>query len=473
MSAGHRLDPADWDTFEAELHRIASACVDRLRAARDLPWRAPPDDMADRVAIRGEGAGTGALFDRILTDIVPYATGNTHPRFFGWVHGTGTATGVAAEMVAATMNANAGGRDQGAAHVERAVIDWLHGVAGWDGGSGLMTTGTSQATILALGCARMRAFPDVRETGIAGLPEIRVYIAEGGHSCVKKALEIMGHGARAVTRIPAPGGRMDVGALRAAIARDRAEGRHPLAVVGTVGSVNLGTFDDIAALADLAEAEGLWLHCDAAFGFWTRLAEAPWRDLSTGIERAHSIATDFHKWMAVPYAAGAVLIRDAALHRATYRERPEYLAAGGAGLAGGDWWATDYGIELSRGFAALKVWATVEGLGQAALGAQITDNCRQAARMGELAEASEYLDLAAPVVSNLCVIHPRAGDADDLAAALQLSGQAVFSTTRVAGRSCLRAAIVNHRTTDADVALAVRALEAEVAGAVRRGAAAK
>ena len=460
MREGYRLDPADWDAFEAELHRTASACVARLRAARDLPWRVPPGNMAAKVAVTG--AGDPDVMARILRDIVPYATGNTHPRFWGWVHGTGSATGVAAEMVAATMNANMGGRDQGGAHVERAVIDWLHRVAGWTDGSGLMTSGTSQATILALSCARMRAFPQVRAEGLAGLPDMRVYIAEGGHSCVKKALEVMGHGARAIVQVAAPGGRMDLGALARAVAEDRAAGRHPLAVVGTAGSVNLGTYDDLGGIADLALREGLWFHADAAFGFWSRLADAPWRDLSAGIERADSIATDFHKWMAVPYAAGAVLIRDEALHLATFRERPEYLAAGTDGLAGGDWWATDYGLELSRGFSALKVWATVEGIGVAALGAQITDNCRQAARMGELAQASDVLELAAPVVSNLCVIRPLRGDAGRLAAALQMSGEAVFSTTKVGGADCLRAAIVNHRTTTADVEASVAALERAV-----------
>jgi glutamate/tyrosine decarboxylase-like PLP-dependent enzyme len=349
--------------------------------------------------------------------------------------------------------------------LERAVIDWLLGVAGWDAGSGLMTTGTSQATILALSAARMRAFPTVRAEGIAALPEIRVYIAEGGHSCVKKALEVMGHGSAALVSVPAPEGRMDVNALRNAIRADRAAGLHPLAVVGTAGSVNLGTFDDLHALADVAATEGLWLHADAAFGLWTRLAAPPWRDLSAGIERADSLACDFHKWMAVPYAAGAVLIRDATLHLATFRERPDYLSEGSEGLAGGEWWATDYGFDLSRGFSALKVWATVEGIGIEALGAQVTDNCRQAAYMGALAGASEAMDLAHPVVSNVCVIRPRRGEAARLAALLQLRGEAVFSTTKVGGADCLRAAIVNHRTTMGDVAESVEALERAIAAA--------
>ena len=465
MSAeGHRLDPPDWDLFERQLHRLATACVDRLRRARDLPWQPPPADMAARVAL--DGRADPAVWDRVLADVVPYATGNTHPRFFGWVHGTGTAHGVAAEMVAAAMNANMGGRDQGGAHVERAVLRWLHRVAGWPGdASGLLTTGTSQATILALHCARLRAFPDVRRTGIAALPPCRVYAAEGAHSCVKKALEVMGHGAEALIGIDAPGGRMDVDRLRAAVVRDRAHGRHPLAVVGTAGSVNLGTFDDLEALAGLAAEERLWFHADAAFGFWTRLAAPPWRGLSAGIERADSVALDFHKWGAVPYAAGAALIRDHALHLSAFRERPAYLAEGAEGLAGGDWWATDYGIELSRAFTALKVWATVKAVGADALGAQVTDNCRQAALMGRLAEASDALDLARPVVSNLCTLRPRAGDAAAIAARLQLEGSAVFSTTVVDGRPCLRAAIVNHRTTTADVEAAVRAAERAVRAA--------
>ena len=459
-SEGHRLDPPDWEAFRAEFHRLADTCIDRMQAARELPWQPKPDDIAKRVAL-GRGSD---VFRRMSEDIMPFATGNTHPRFWGWVHGTGQPVSVAAEMIAATMNSNLGGRDHGATEVEKAVIDWLRELAGQPHmASGLLTSGTSQATIIALCAARLRMFGDVRSSGIADLPRIRVYIAEGGHSCVAKALEVMGHGSGSLFKVTLTDtGQMDLDCLSDAVDLDRSEGIRPLAVVGTVGSVNTGTFDPFSELAEFCAERNIWLHADSAFGFWTLLADEPWRSLPNGIGRADSIATDFHKWIGVPYECGACLIADGDLHRRTFSSRPEYLVGQNAGLAGGDLWYTDYGIELSRGFRALKVWAAIEALGRQALGAAITDNCRQAELMGQLVERSEWLDLAHPVVSCLCCFTPRYGEPAEIAAKLQLSGEAVFSTTVINGRSCLRAAIVNHRTTSNDVRVAIKAVEREV-----------
>ena len=478
MSAGeegHRLDPQDWDGFARAFHDLADRCLERMRNARDLPWRPRPADFAERVALADVEAPTdvSALFDAMTDTIMPAATGNTHPRFFGWVHGTGLPQAVAAELVAATMNANCGGRDHGATDVERAVIAWMARLAGLpDGAFGVLTTGTSQATIIALSAARVRLWgAGVRRRGVAAFPPVRVYAAQGGHSCLAKALEIMGHGSDALASVPLVGeqGRdgMDVAALARMIAADRAAGFAPLAVVGTAGSVNLGYFDPLDRLADLCERENVWLHVDAAFGFWTLLADAPWRGLPRGIARADSIATDFHKWMAVPYDCGACLLADGALQRETFTSRPEYLAPQDVGLGGGSLWFCDYGPDLSRSFRALKAWATIRACGTERLGASVTDNCRQAARMAELAERSPWLDPAAPVVSNVCCLLPRHGEAAAIAARLQLAGEAVFSTTVVDGREALRAAIVNHRTTPADIERAVAAAEREVERAAR------
>ena len=460
---GTRLDPADWQAFRENVGDLLAASIDRLERAREFPWILPPEDLAARVTLKDarDGVGEGAVFEAIRRDIMPYATGNTHPGFFGWVHGTGSAVGMAAQMAAAAMNANCGGRNHGAGTVEVAVIDWLCRLAGLpETAFGLMTSGTSQATILALNAARFRLFgADVRAKGIRALPEVAVYAAEGAHTCISNALEVMGHGANALRLIPTlPGGGMDVSLLEAALQGDKAAGIMPMAVVATAGSVNTGVFDAIEDVATLCEAHGIWLHVDAAFGFWTLLADAPWCDLPKGIGRAQSVALDFHKWFGAPYAAGACLIHDREVHRATFAARPEYLAQG-QGLAGGSPWFTDYGIELSRGFSALMVWAMVKAIGTDAIGASVTDNCKQAQLMGDLVAATPRLSLAHPVVSNLCCFYIP-GDADAVAARLQLSGAAVFSTTKIGGKTCLRAAIVNHRTTSNDIRAAIQAVKA-------------
>jgi glutamate/tyrosine decarboxylase-like PLP-dependent enzyme len=458
------LDPADWDAFRRAAHELLDGCLDRLEDAPDHPWHPVPDDVRAAYALDGAPLGDAAALTPILRDLVlPYGTGNTHPRFWGWVHGTGLASGVMSEMVSATMNANLGGRAQGAVEIERAVIDWSRSVMGFPpGASGVLVAGTSQATVIALACARLRALgPGVRKDG-QGDARLTAYAFDGLHNAGRKAMELLGLGQTALRLLP----EGDVTGLRDRIRADRATGFRPFALIGTAGSVDQGRFDDLNALADLADAEALWLHVDGAFGAWTRLADAPWRALSDGIERADSLACDFHKWMFVPYDAGLVLIRNEAEHRACFAARPSYLAAQDAGLGGGDPWFCDYGIDLSRGNRALKVWAAIKVHGAAGLGAAISETCRMAAHMGQGVQARAPMALLAPVVSNLCVFTADATLSDEtqstlnarIAQRLQLEGTAVFSTTAIGGVTCLRAAIANHRTTRADVDAALDAV---------------
>lgn len=468
------LDPENWDAFRSAAHALLDDCLDRQQNARDLPWQPVPQDVRDSYALPDAGVGMDATsLTKVLRDtILPYATGNTHPRFFGWVHGTGMAEGLLSEMVAAAMNSNCGGRDHGMVYVERAVIDWTRRQMGFPNtASGVMVTGTSQATVIALSAARLRALgPDVRKDG-QGNDRLTAYAGAGLHNSARKALELMGIGGANLRLFPETGAGLDTDALQAQLARDRADGAIPFALLGTAGSVDFGKFDDLHELADLAAEEGLWFHVDGAFGAWTRLADAPWRALSDGIERADSMACDFHKWMYVPYDCGLVLIRDEAEHHAAFAERPSYLAPMEAGLAGGDPWFCDYGIDLSRGNRALKVWTAIQAHGTKKLGAAITANCQAATQMGQLIEGTQGMALAAPVVSNIVVF--TADDGLDgggqsalntrIAQDLQIAGEVVFSTTRAnlpCGKdiTCLRAAITNHRTTSDDIIRAVTAV---------------
>lgn len=456
---------------------MLDACIERLRTARSHPWRPTPEDQRARYALTGEAQGHGGTAARMAEEIIPYATGNTHPAFFGWVHGTGNAAGLLAEMVAATMNANAGGRDHGMNHVERAVIDWTRNVMGFpEGASGVLVTGTSQATVIALAAARQKLLPDVRQSGM-GDAQLAVYAGAGVHNATIKAIELLGLGRDALRKVSREDGGIDLPALRAAIIRDRAAGVTPMAIVATAGSVDLGRFDNLEALADLARDEEIWLHVDGAFGAWARLADEPWRMLSDGIGRADSLACDFHKWMYVPYDCGLVLIRDEAAHRAAFAARPAYLAGQSAGLGGGEPWFCDYGIDLSRGGRALKVWATIEAYGAAHLGRAISANCEAARLMETLVTEQAHMALAAPVISNVCAFTADSTLTDDeqsalnsrIAELLQLRGQAVFSTTSVKGRTVLRAAITNHRTTEADISASIAAVVAARAELRARG----
>ena len=466
-SESNHLDPENWDDFSRDMHALMDQCLDRMKQARDLPWQPKPDDLADRLALGNANTGAGAAqsFEQLAQDVMPFATGNTHPKFFGWVHGAGLPVSVGAELVAATMNSNCGGRDHGAIEVERATLDWLLGVSGLpETASAILTTGTSQATILALIAARNRQFGhDVRKTGIQSLPKVAVYVRRGTHSCISKALEAIGFGSDSVHVVDTnPDMRMNLSSLAQAVAKDRAEGRVPLAIIGTAGSVNTGSFDDLTAIADFCAQENIWFHVDAAFGFWATLADAPWSQLTNGMDRANSISCDFHKWMSVPYDCGACMIYDRTLHFDSFTSRPNYLAQQDQGLGGGDLWFCDYGLELSRGFRALKVWTAIKSIGVDAFSKSITDNCKQTALMADLVNASDHLTLAFPVVSNVCCFSVADGDVNKIAAELQINGSAVFSTTVIHGVPCLRAALVNHRTTSGDIHQAIAAVEEAV-----------
>lgn len=474
------LDPESWETFRAEAHRLLDACIDRLVEARNHPWR--PVENAQRRFALGEadvGRGIEALVDDLICEVLPHATGNTHPRFFGWVHGTGLASGLLAEIVAATMNSNCGGRDHGAIYVERAVIDWCRRCFGFpEGSSGILTTGTSQATVIALAAARTRALgPGSRSDGIHGMPRLTAYAAEGVHNALRKALELLGHGADSLRRIPCgPNGGMDLDRLEERLSHDRKQGLQPFCVIGTAGSVDLGSFDDLDALADVCATHSLWFHVDGAFGAWARIADAPWNAVAKGIDRADSLAFDFHKWMYVQYDCGAVLIRDESAHRAAFAARPAYLASQRRGLGAGEPWYCDYGIDMSRGFRALKVWAALRSHGSRALARAITRNCELAALMGERVVAHPHLHLTRPVTLNVCCFSAapsslKGEDQDRLNEAvahqLQLDGEAVFSTTRIDGRIVLRAAIVNHRTSRTDIERSVDAAAATACRLIR------
>lgn len=449
------LDPEDWDDFRRAAHALLDACIDRLEGAEDAPWQPVPEAVRQGYAIGAPLGSAEALLGRFRDDVLPYGVGNTHPKFFGWVHGTGLASGLLSEMVAATVNANCGGRDHGAVYMERAVVDWARGVFGFaDSASGLLVAGTSQATVIALAAARARALgPEVVARGMGGV-QLTAYAGAGVHNAAKKALALLGIGGDALRRIPDGSDGIDTDVLREAIATDRAAGAVPFAVIGTAGSVDLGRFDDLEALADLAAEEGVWLHVDGAFGAWLAIAGTPWSQHVSGIGRADSLACDFHKWMYVPYDCGLCLVADEHWHRAAFAARPSYLEGQDRGVAGGDPWYCDYGVDLSRGNRALKVWSALMAYGPERLGAAIAGNCARAAEMGARVQATPHMGLLARVETNLCVftadmrLDPAAQSALNrrIAQDLQMSGEGVFSTVEIDGIVGLRAAITNHRT---------------------------
>jgi aromatic-L-amino-acid/L-tryptophan decarboxylase len=465
------LDPEDWAAFRSFAHRALDETFDALQGIRDgVAWREVPAEIKAALAadplpcVPAAAADVYASFARW---IAPYAVDNRHPRFFGWVHGTGTPLGVVAELLAAGMNANLGGREHAAVYVERAVLAWWREVFGFpEGTSGIVTTGSSMANLIAVLVARRHAGGEaVRTDGVAGAGTLVGYASREMHGSLQRAFDVAGLGSGALRAVAIDARRrLDLSALRAAIAADRAAGRRPFFIAATAGSAGTGAVDDLTAVAAVAAEERLWFHVDGAFGGLVRLSPTD-RRLVDGIERADSLAFDFHKWLHVPYDAGAVLVRDGALHAATFADEAPYLLRADHGAAAGRPWFTDFGPELSRGFRALKVWFAMKTFGLDALGAAIERSCALARELGRRIEREPRLELLAPVTLNIVCFRyaPNLGaDALDalnakLAIELQTRGVAVVSAARIDRKLGLHVNVMNHRTTAADLTTTIDA----------------
>ena len=457
------LDPENWDEFRAQARHMLDAAIDRMQHARQgRVWTELPETIKDtlKAPLPREGWGVPDVMERMET-LLPYGAGNTNPRFFGWVHGSGTPANILAEMAASAMNANVGGRDHGAIYVEKQVVAWCRELFEFpETASGIVVSGTSIATIIAVKVARdARLNFHSRKEGICGHGLVG-YTSTETHSCVARAFDLLGLGTDALRKIPANDRfEIDMDALKAAIATDREAGLTPFIVIGTAGTVNVGAIDPLEELADLAAEESMWFHIDGAFGSLGVLSDRV-KGRLTGVKRADSLAFDFHKWLHVNYDAGFALIRDEKLHRAAFTDRPDYLTAKARGLAGGNPWPVEYGPELSRGFRALKVWAQIAEFGTDRLGRMIERNCYQASYLGEQVEKTPGLELLAPVALNICCFRytePGLSDAvldamnDEIVIQLQEQGSAAPSTTRLKGRLAIRVNITNHRTARADL----------------------
>lgn len=459
------LDPTDWSRFRKTAHKMLDEAIDKMQAAREgRVWTPFPEEMKVglNIELPQKGIGCGAVQEKIA-DLLPFGVGNTHPRFFGWVHGAGNPGGVLAAIGAAAMNANLGGRDHGPIYIEKQVLEWCRQMMGFPvGSSGLIVSGTSMATIIAMKAARDDRFKgQCRKRGV-GNQRLVGYASAQAHACVGRAFDLLGLGSDSLRKIDCDSSyRMDLGTLVEAVRCDREKGLIPFAVIGTAGAVNVGAIDDLAGIGDIAAREELWFHVDGAFGATAILCEEI-RPRLKGLECADSLAFDFHKWLHVNYDAGCVLIRSGELHLQAFSGRPEYLAGAGQGLAAGSPWPVDYGPELSRGFRALKIWAHLLEHGTEKIAAAISRNCAQARYLGNRVEESSEFELLAPValnivcfryvdeeIANLDLLNER------IVIELQQSGIAAPSTTHLKGQLAIRVNITNHRTdfNDLDILL--------------------
>jgi aromatic-L-amino-acid/L-tryptophan decarboxylase len=464
------MTEGELEAFRGAAHTLVDGVADHLAELPSRPvWQPVPEELRTRLLelpLPDDGLEIGELAAYALDNVLPYPMGNGHPAFFGWVNPPPARAGIALSLAAAAMNPSVVSGDHADIYLERSVVRWLAELVGYPHtpGGGLLTSGASAATIVCLAGARSRALAnvgyDLRRRGLAGAPPLIAYVPGEAHSCVPRALALLGFGSESIRDAPLRDGRLDVAGLRASIAEDREQGALPVLLVGSAGTVNTGAVDPLDAFAELASAEGLWFHVDGAYGAFGVLdpsIEGRFR----GMERADSLTLDPHKWLGVPVDAGCALVQRPDDLRDAFSLIPPYLRQG-AGAEVGTF--AEYGLEQTRPFRALKTWATIASLGREGIAAQVARANELARELASLVESEPELELAAAPQTSIVAFRARPDGCPPekleevnhaLPQTVQARGRAFVTGTIYEGRETLRACILHPETRSEHVALLV------------------
>lgn len=454
----HRLE-RDAARMRADGYAAVDLLVDHLATLADRPVGKIADVHELTSLFSGAPPRHGRPFAEVLEQVDRDVFANSllcnHPRYFAFVPGPSNFYGVLADALAAGFNVFTGTwlESSGPAALELAMIDWLCRTAGLpDDAGGLFVSGGSVANLTGLAVARHVKLDDRTDNAV-------IYCSDQVHASVDKALFLLGFRREQLRRLTCDDHfRLDPGTLRDAVADDRQAGKRPFCVVGNAGTTNTGAIDPLNDLADLCEQEGMWFHIDGAYGASAVLGKLG-HDMLAGLGRADSLVLDPHKWLFQPFEIGAVLVRDKSHLSETFHVSADYMQDTEAdGLETN---FCDYGIQLSRGFRALKLWMSLECFGLDAM-TQAIDHGIELADVAEAEIASDpRLELTSPACLGIITFRYRGNLAIDgetcdsinrqISRDVMTSGDAVVTSTVLRGRTVLRLCTINPRTTHDDI----------------------
>jgi aromatic-L-amino-acid decarboxylase len=454
------------EVFRKHLHEMADWIADYREKIEERPIAPNAKPGAVLAQLETAPPETGTSFAEIFADIerviVPGVAHWAHPQFMSYFGCTTTSPGILAEMITAAMNVNAmtWRTSPAATELESLVLSWLRQ---WlrlpDDFSGVVYDTASISTMHALAVAREEASTSVRTLGLSGrteLPIFRIYVSDQAHSSVEKGAIALGLGEHNVRRLACDSQfRMNVAALREAVASDLRHGFKPLAVVATVGTTSTASVDPVREIAEVCAQYQMWLHVDAAYG--GGLALLPEHESVTdGWAEADSLVINPHKMLFVPFDFSALYVRDIERLRRLFTLAPEYLHL--RDPAGAEINYMDYGVQLGRRFRALKAWVVWRAFGREGIAARIREHLRLAQLFAGWVKDDPRFEISAPVMMG--VVCFRLKNADDKAAdkknsetvaSINASGKAYLTQTKLRGRIVMRLGLGNILTTEQHV----------------------
>ncbi|MBN1883796.1 MAG: hypothetical protein JW885_16660 [Deltaproteobacteria bacterium] len=440
---GYRAVDILVDYFSTVAEKPVATVVDR-KTSENLFLEPPPE----------EGRDIDQVLKRVTDDLMENLAHVNHPRFFAFVSGPGNYIGTLADFLASGFNVFSCTwlESSAASELEIVTVDWLRQMMGMPtGAGGIFVSGGSAANMTGLAVARAQKLGGPDDSA-------RAYFSDQTHSSVERGLLMLGFRPDAIRKLPSKDDfTLDPEILRKAVSEDRDKGLLPFAVVGNAGAVNTGAADPMDAIADICADENLWFHVDGAYAAPAILTDEG-KAAFAGLGRADSITVDPHKWLFQPLEIGCVLVKDAAHLFDTFHIFKEYIADADADA--GEVNFGDWGMQLSRGFRALKLWMTIQVFGMRAIREAVAWGLEQAREAGRMIEGTEHLEIVTPPSLGVVTFRYRRpgfseDDADRITGPIvedmTKDGYALVTSTQLWGRPVLRLCTINPRTTLEDI----------------------